>query len=412
MNADTTVSAPAADAAAGERADAPAAGEPASAAEVARRRWRASRYVLLTALALLTLVVILAALRPTVQPQYLDPESPSQGGTRALAQILGDRGVGVNVTRDASSAAARMGSDSNATLVVVRSERLTQADLDTLSRAPGDLLLVEPRQLALDRLAPGVRLATQSSEDRATPRCDLSAAAMAGEVGFQGSHTYEAPASAVKCYTAEGLPRLVRLPVNGRTVTVLGSGSPLTNQHLADDGNAALGMNLVAERPSVVWLIPNLPPVGGDGEKTFTELLPAGVKLAVLQLLIAVVITALWRSRRLGPVVAEPLPVVVRSAETVEGRSRLYRAQHARDRAADALRAGARERLVPMLGLPRSSAQDPAFAQEVVAALVSRAPWDATAIGIALYGPAPADDAELVRLTDFLDDLERQVRQS
>jgi hypothetical protein len=305
-----------------------------------------------------------------------------------------------------------MGNTTDATLVVVRSERLTPEDLDALRRAPGDLLLVEPRQRTLDQLAPGVRLATQSPERLVAPGCDLTAAATAGEVGFQRSDTYEAPASAVKCYAAKGLPRLVRVPVNGRTVTVLGSGRPLTNEYLAKDGNAALGMNLAGERSSAVWLIPDLPKAGGSGEKTFSELLPTGVKLGVLQLLIAAVLTALWRSRRLGPVVVEPLPVVVRSAETVEGRARLYRARHARDRAADALRAGARERLVPLLGLPRGNAQDPAFAQEVVAALTGRTRWEATAIGHALYGPTPANDAELVRLTDFLDDLERQVRQS
>jgi hypothetical protein len=388
------------------------AGDTEPASTVVRRRWRGSRYVLLSVLGLLTLVVILAALRPTVQPGYLDPESPGQSGARALARILGERGVGVNVSHDASDAASRMRSTTDATMVVVRTERLTPEDLDALRRAPGDLLLIEPRQRTLDQLAPGVRLATHSPDGLATPGCDLNAAAMAGEVGFQRSDIYEAPGSAVKCYAADGLARLVRVPVNGRTVTVLGSGHPLTNEHLAEDGNAALGMNLAGERSSVVWLIPDLPQQGGGGEKTFSELLPTGVKLAVLQLLIAAVLTALWRSRRLGPVVAEPLPVVVRSAETVEGRARLYRSRHARDRAADALRAGARERLVPLLGLPRSTAQDPAFAQEVVAALTGRTRWEATVVGNALYGPTPADDAELVRLTDFLDDLERQVRQS
>ena len=48
----------------------------------------------------------------------------------------------------------------------------------------------------------------------------------------------------------------------------------------------------------------------------------------------------LWRARRLGPVVTEPLPVVVRSAEVVEGHGRLYSRAGARDRAAAALRAG------------------------------------------------------------------------
>jgi hypothetical protein len=388
--------------------------EPPSAGQVARRRWRASRAVLLTVPALILLAVVIAALRPTVEPQYLDPDSPGQSGTRALVQILGQRGVHVTTSHDASDAATRMRSAPDSTLVIVRSERLTTDQLDALRAVPGDLLLVEPGSAALERLAPGVRAATSTFVDRAEPRCALPAAAPAGEVAFSRSETYEAPASATKCYPADGLPRLVQLPVADRTVTVLGSGRPLTNEFLADSGNAALGMNLAGGRPSVVWLIPDLPEAGGggSGDKSFGELVPFGVKLAALQLVIGVGLVALWRARRLGPVVAEPLPVVVRSAETVEGRARLYRAQHARDRAADALRAGARERLVPLLGLPRSAASDPAAAQEIVTAFAQRTQWAEAAIGSALYGPAPADDAELVRLADYLDDLERQVRQS
>lgn len=136
------------------------------------------------------------------------------------------------------------------------------------------------------------------------------------------------------------------------------------------------------------------------------------MKLLVLQLLVAVLLVAVWRARRLGPVVAEALPVVVRSAETVEGLSRLYRAGRARDRASDALRSGARERLVPLLGLPRSSAQDPSAAREIVTAVARRTAYEETYVGAALYGPEPLDDAGLIALTDVLDDLERQVRQS
>jgi hypothetical protein len=368
--------------------------------------------VLLTVLALMILAVILAGLRPTVQPEYLDPESPAQGGGRALVRLLGQRGVDVQVSRDGADAAARMRSAPGATLLVVRSERLGPRQLDALRLVPGDLVLVEPDRRTLERLAPGVRQATQSFTGVAEPRCGLAAAAMAGQVDFQRAQTYEAPDSAAKCYPDEGLPRMVRLPVGGRTVTVLGSGRPFGNDNLAKDGNAALGINVAGARPSLVWLVPGLPQAGEGGDKSFAELVPPGVKLGFLQLLIAVALVALWRSRRLGPVVVEPLPVVVRSAETVEGRARLYRSRRARDRAADALRAGARERLMPLLGLPAARAQDPGSAGEVVTALAGRTRYEQALIGSALYGPPPADDAELVRLSDILDDLERQVRQS
>ncbi|MBA9007889.1 DUF4350 domain-containing protein [Thermomonospora cellulosilytica] len=384
------------------------AGVPTSR-QVAGRRWRSARGVVAVVLALVALAVVIASLQSSTEPQYLDPESPSQGGTRALAQILQQRDVPVHTVRDAEDAvaAARPGT----VLVIVRSERLVPEELDLLATVPGDVLLVEPTRPALQALAPGVHQATTSFDEVAEPGCGLDAAVRAGAVHFRASEVYESPAGAVRCYADDGLPRLVRLQLQDRTVTVLGSGAPLTNDLLEREGNAALAMNLVGAGGPVVWLIPDLPEPGSTSALTWQDLVPPGVWLFVVELGVAVLLVALWRMRRMGPVVAESLPVVVRSAETVEGRSRLYRAHRARDRAADALRSGARDRLVPLLGLPRGAAQDPAMAQEIVSALARRTGWDEPTVGAALYGPEPADDAGLVALTDFLDDLERQVRQ-
>jgi hypothetical protein len=306
------------------------------------------------------------------------------------------------------------------TLVVVRFDRLTQAGINTLAASTvGDLVLVEPTRVALDRLAPGVAAASNAG-GAADPGCAL--ASLAGEVDFGPSVTYEVTgpaANAQSCYLSdssdddEKLPRLVQVSVNPqRTVTVIGSGSPFTNENLAKDGNAALAMNLLDTRSQAVWLLPDLPTAGSAGDKSFLDLVPNGVILFFWQLAIAVVVIALWRMRRFGPVVIERLPVAVRSAETVEGRARLYRAARARDRAASALRESARERLVPLLGLPRSAAADPASGQEIVTLVTARSGLDQPTSLWALYGSDPMDDLELIRLTETLDDLERRVRGS
>src|SRR5205814_5858759 len=51
---------------------------------------------------------------------------------------------------------------------------------------------------------------------------------------------------------------------------------------------------------------------------------PAWVWPAVVLIVLAGLVTGLWRGRRIGPPVPEPLPIAVRGAETVEGRGRLY----------------------------------------------------------------------------------------
>jgi hypothetical protein len=377
-----------------------------TAGQVAARRWKASRGIAIFLLVLAVLAIVLAALRPQVGADYLDPESPDKDGTRALVQLLGQNGVHVTVVQDAQEAVAQSGPGS--LLVVVRPERLTAGQVSDLLAGTGDLLLVEPTRAALNTLAPQIAQGPAAVDPVAAPGCALPAATAAGKVDFGASGTFDAAASSVACYPAEGHPRLVQVQAGARTITVLGSGSPLTNGSLTQEGNAALGMSLAGGRPNVVWLMPGLPPAGGTADKTFWDLVPSGVKLALLQVIIAVLLVAFWRLRRLGPVVAESLPVVIRSAEAVEGRARLYRGRRARDRAADALRSGALERLVPRLGMVRADATQ----QEIVLAVGARVLLGQETIHWALYGPEPDNDVELVRLTDILDDLERQVRQS
>jgi hypothetical protein len=121
-----------------------------------------------------------------------------------------------------------------------------------------------------------------------------------------------------------------------------------------------------------------------------------------------VALLAAWQARRLGPLVAERLPVVVRASETVEGRARLYRSRRARGQAAQALRTAALHRLTPRLGL----GGDTSDSAVVVAAVARRCHLDEAAAHRILFGPAPETDSDLLGLAQTLDDIERQVSQS
>ena len=95
----------------------------------------------------------------------------------------------------------------------------------------------------------------------------------------------------------------------------------------------------------------NAPRVNHRARAKLSDLVPAQRQWIVVQLCLVVLLLALWKGRRLGPLVAEQLPVVVRASETVEGRGRLYRSRRAGDRAADALRTATLQRMMPRLGL-------------------------------------------------------------
>ena len=110
-------------------------------------------------------------------------------------------------------------------------------------------------------------------------------------------------------------------------------------------------MNLAGTHPRMIWYAPQISEGDSDGGASILDLIPDQVTWIVLQLCLVVVLLGLWQGRRIGPLVAEQLPVVVRASETVEGRGRLYRSRRARDRAAEALRTAALQRMLPRLGL-------------------------------------------------------------
>jgi len=193
-------------------------------------------------------------------------------------------------------------------------------------------------------------------------------------------------------------------------VTLLGSGVLLRNDHLAKQGNAALGLNLLGRNPRVLWTMPSLEDSATEPRQTLTDLLPGWVMPAVLQLGIAVLLVAAWRARRLGPVVEEPLPIVVRAAEVTEGRARMYRRAKARGRAGSELRRATLQRVAPLVGFAGDvSLADP---HRIATAVAARTGRDEAKVFRLLYGGVPADEAALVRLADRLDRIEEEVRRS
>ena len=128
----------------------------------------------------------------------------------------------------------------------------------------------------------------------------------------------------------------------------------------------------------------------------------------VWQLCLAVLLLALWKGRRIGPLVAEQLPVVVRASETVEGRGRLYRSRRASDRAADALRtADPAAPPAPTRTRAQRRPGEPSSKPSRSAAAKIRKPC-----GTRCSVRRPATDTDLVNLAHALDNIERQVAQS
>ncbi|WSQ09643.1 DUF4350 domain-containing protein [Streptomyces sp. NBC_01231] len=387
-----------------------------SASPTTRQVWTRARGVILALVLLLAGAIAIAAIRSDTHEGSLDPRSAADYGSRAVAELLADRGVSTRVVT--TLAEARAAADPDTTLLVAVPDLLTERQQSRLHAATagtgGRTVLVAPGSSSVERLAPGIVASPATSLDSTlSPVCDLPAAQRAGAADTGGIRYTVTRPGADECYPSERLATLVRMPDTSGDGDTIALGAPdiLYNDTLDEQGNASLALQLLGSRPHVVWYLPSLSDSAADtdDEKGFFDLLPSGWLWGTLQLFIAAALAALWRARRLGPLVPERLPVAIRASETVEGRARLYRKANARDRAATALRSTTRTRLAPLVGVPVTQANSPeALLPALSAHLHSHG--DGQAMHSLLFGPSPSDDTALISLADQLDALEREVR--
>ncbi|MFE9397578.1 DUF4350 domain-containing protein [Streptomyces flavidovirens] len=385
-----------------------------SASPTARQVWTRSRGLLLGVLIILVAGIAIAAVRSGDQHGRLDPRSADPYGSRAVAELLKDRGVSTRVvtTLGEATEAATPGTTLLVTTPDLLTDRQQRQLRNIMSESASRTVLLAPRAPSARTLAPGVRVEKPTPVSPRSPQCSLPAALRAGDADT-GGHRYTTEAAAADaCYLSDGLATLLRVPdTAGGDTVLLGAPDILYNDRLDKQGNASLALQLLGSRPHLVWYLPSLGDASATdgGESSFYDLVPPGWLWATLQLALAAVLAAIWRARRLGPLVTEQLPVAVRASETTEGRARLYRRADARDRAAAALRSATRTRLAPLLGVPASRAH---ASDALIPAVSSHLPTTSRDLPALLFGTAPSDDAGLIRLADELDALEREVRAS
>ncbi|MGQ4515803.1 DUF4350 domain-containing protein [Streptomyces sp. DW26H14] len=386
-----------------------------STSPTARLMWTRGRGIALALGLLLIAGIAIAAIGSGDKHGRLDPRAADPLGSRAVAQLLKSRGISVDVVTTLHGATSAAGPA--ATLLVTQPDLLNEAQQRTLHTAlatsGGRTVLLAAGPASVPALAPGISAVQAADASALSPHCDLAAARSAGTADTGGERYVTRLPGSDSCYPANGLPTLVRAPgAHGGDTVVLGSPDILYNDHLDKRGNASLALQLLGSRPHLVWYLPSLTDDTANesgGENAFLDLIPSGWLWGFLQLLLAAVLAAVWRARRLGPLVPEPLPVAVRAAEVTEGRARLYRTTRSRDRAAAILRAATRERLAPLLGVRPADAHAP---ETLVPAVSTRLPGTELDLPFLLFGPEPTDDIALVRLADQLDALEREVRTS
>lgn len=352
----------------------------------------------------------------------LAADNPAPEGAMAAVQVLKDQGVSVQPTDslDATLAGIRAsGADKTTVLLFDPNALLSGVQLGRLASTGTVLLLVEPGPLTLLGAAPDITLAGASDlPGRADPGstaaadCRNADATAAGSIDAgngngagtaDSSKLYRGP---VVCFadSAAKPAGLFAASADGRTM-VLGNGSILSNGRLDRNGNAALAFRTLGKTGKLLWYLPSVKDLPASRQPAdLSRLTPAWLVPAGGWLLIVAVIAMLWKGRRDGPLVPEPLPVVVPAAETAAGRVRLYQDAHATELAAATLRAGGLTRLARHLRLGAAATAD-----DVAAAASRHTGLPLAGLQEVLIHARPGTDSALLHWASELDALEKEV---
>ncbi|WP_084124183.1 DUF4350 domain-containing protein [Demequina sp. NBRC 110054] len=387
-------------------------GDGSTAAAVASERWARIRWATIVVSIVVIGVIVTTLAQPSTNSTPLSIDNTGDDGARAVAQILRDQGVDVEEVATLAEAYRRL--DGSGTLAIASFTYLDEDQIASIGEHPGDVVWIEPATYALSGIEPGLSATVPATADGAVPAdCAAPAAVRAGSLtGVRAAYALAAGTSANACFTVDDAAAYVEIDRDGaRPVHVIADGSLFTNAALVTDGAAALTLGVLGHDTRLIWY------VGTDDEtllaadqvetSELTPAAPASLIAGGVALLLVALVAALQQGRRMGPLVTEPLPVVVRASEATRGRGRLYRRGRARGHAAAALRAGAASRLAARLSLSRSAPR-----AAVVAAIAQHTRRDDAEIDSLLYGPPPADDAALTRLVAALDALESEVSAS
>jgi hypothetical protein len=332
-----------------------------------------------------------------------DPDNPGGTGAQAVARVLADQGVDVEVAR---SAAELEDAEVDAgTTVLVTSP-------DNLGRSTARRLLAHAGAATVVVAGPGpgavAALGVEVDGVTSVPDSPRSAGCTEGGLEVLSGLAVDVDLATAWPTTAGcfGGPDGWWLASADDGLLLLGAPGILENDQVLRADNATAALRLLGRDDRLVWYVPDLADLSGDDGVSLRSLVPPWLLPAVWLCGLTVVAVAWWRGRRLGRLATEPLPVTVRALETTHARGRLYRDAADREHAVHALRQHTRTTAALHLRLPP---QDTDALVRHVAHAVGR-PTDEVAALLDDTAPPPGSDDELIHLATALAELDREVR--
>ena len=363
---------------------------------MSRRAWW------LIALGAVLAVVVSAWVTSTHQayPGHLDPENPDRGGAQAVARVLADQGVDIEIVRG-RTVFDRTETAQDTLILVTAADQLGRSTVADLRAHAGGapVIVVEPGPRVVDLLdARGGGFESP-----------LSGQVEANCPTFEGLRIEVDTGTAYRpspgsCFAIEA-GALLTTPAPG--LTLLGAGDLLDNDQVLRADNAAVALRLLGSARHLVWYVPSSGDLAAGDEVGLGTLLPDWIRPGLWVVVLSLIGLVGWRARRLGRLATEPLPVTVKAIETAQSRGRLYRKANDQAHAAMALRRASRTRIADRLRLPHDAPFD-----DVVGALARETGRPALELRDLLYGVPPTGDRDLIQLATTLAELDDQLREA
>jgi hypothetical protein len=364
-----------------------------------------NRGSLLIGLGLVAAVAVAALTGGGDNTTPMDPDNAGPEGARAVARVLDAEGVDVEVARSADELEdVAVGSDTS--VVVVLPGNLGEVTIDRLLAHTGGaahVIVLGADIGAAEALgAPVTPSNVELGDGRGAGCVDPLFDGLTVEV--DSAPVYEGG----DCFPGD-LGAVVLRPRDG--LLLFGADQAFTNDQVLRADNSAIALRLLGQDRRLVWYVPSAADLSAGEGVSLASLLPRWVFPGLWVVALAVAAVVVWRGRRLGPLAAEPLPVVVRAVETTRSLGRLYRRAGDRAHAAAALRRSARSRCAERLRL--GSRFDPAGLVREVARRTGRPETEVAQ----LLDPPPGDqgpttDRDLITLAQALAELDREVRRT
>lgn len=364
-------------------------------------------------------VMVWVALQPERTEGSLGIDDKTNHGAAAITSVLEEHSISVRPAQSMTQLESELRRNPDATVLFHdKHQAMETASFERLEEL-ADLVPADQRVFAgvtasqQDYLVDGIDHTANMNfidELAATDQCRLDAAREAGSISSirQG---------VVLTDDAQGCFRVVddsmgeqehvyAFAETANGSIVFADWRMLTNAGLYQNGTATLALWSLGRADSVIWFQPDfqLDP-DSDGQLSPVQL-PDWARMGIVWAVIATGIWLLYRARRTGPIIIEPLPAEVPAAETTVGRGRMYaKAKHHRH-ALTMLQQASRARLARLLQLGAQASSDAVLAE--TAKQLGRPLAELRQ----LYDPPAGDISaqQFVTWANQLHDLEHQVR--